>query len=76
MNRLNPSILVSLIGGGLSYGIADKGEVNNPLVEYGTLLPLFVGTWLVANHLPDYFLGGAWDHRKQIDVSMEKEEAD
>ena len=40
------------------------------------MLPLFVGTWLVANHLPDYFLGGAWDHRKQIDVSMEKEEAE
>ena len=65
-----------LIGGGLSYGIADKGEVNNPLVEYGIVLPLFVDTWLVANHLPDYFLGGAWDHRKQIDVSIEKEEAD
>ena len=45
-------------------------------MEYGIVLPLFVGTWLVANHLPDYFLGGTWDHRKQIDVSMEKEEAE
>jgi hypothetical protein len=30
-------------------------------------------TW---SYLPDYFLGGAWDHKKEIDVLMTKEEAE
>ena len=29
---------------------------------------------LIYTHLPDYFLGGAWEHKTQINVSLQKEE--
>jgi len=31
---------------------------------------------LIRSHLPDYVLGGAWDHKERVDVLMKKKESE
>ena len=64
------SIMPALTVGALSLqGAPDKKNfVQQFLIASSMNLILF--------HLPDYVLGGAWDHRERVDVLMKKEESE
>ena len=71
LNRLVPiSFIPAMVIGGLSFQGSPDGKYFLPWFVFAS------ATNLIWSHLPDYFLGGAWDHKRQLDVSMEKEEAD
>ena len=71
VNRLVPlSIIQALVIGGMSFQGSPDGQNFLPWFLFASAINL---TW---SHLPDYFLGGAWDHKKEIDVRMTKETAE
>ena len=71
VNRLVPlSIMPALATGFWSFQGSPDGQNFLPWFLFASAMNL---TW---SHLPDYFLGGAWDHKKEIDVLMTKEEAE
>ena len=71
VNRLVPlSIMPALATGFLSFQGSPDGQNFVPWFLFASAMNL---TW---SHLPDYFLGGAWDHKKEIDVLMTKEDAE
>jgi hypothetical protein len=67
INRLIPiSLANALVVGGLSFQGSPDGK---------NFLPWFLvasSINLIWAHLPDYFLGGAWDHQKEIEILMKK----
>jgi len=71
VNRLVPlSIMPALVTGGMSFQGSPDGKHFLQWFLFASSINLI---WF---HLPDYFLGGAWDHKKEIDVLMTKEEAE
>jgi hypothetical protein len=68
--RINPKVSLSIVPavviGGMSYQGAPDGQNFLPWFLFATAVNL------VPLHLPDYFLGGAWDHDDMIAVSMKK----
>ena len=70
VNRLLPLSIMPALATGMSFQGSPDGQKFLPWFLFASAMDL---TW---SHLPDYFLGGAWDHEKQIDVLMKKEEAD
>ncbi len=71
VNRLLPlSIIPALVVGGMSFQGSPDGQGFLPWFLFASAMNL---TW---SHLPDYFLGGAWDYKKEIDVRMTKETAE
>ncbi len=69
LNRLLPvSIVPAVVVGGLSFQGAPDGKNFLPWLVVASTLNLI---WC---HLPDYFLGGAYDHKKEIAVVMQKED--
>lgn len=57
-----------MIVGGLSFQGSPGGKNFLPWLVVASTLNII---WF---HLPDYFLGGAYDHKKEIAVIMQKEE--
>ena len=71
LNRLVPlSIMPALVVGAGSFQGSPDGQNFLPWFLSASAINL---TW---SYLPDYFLGGAWDHKKEIDVRMKKETAE
>ena len=72
VNRLIPlSFITPMVGGALISALkSSDGQLSWWWFLGGSAIHL---TWC---HLPDYFLGGAWDHKREIDVLMKKKEAD
>ena len=71
VNRLVPlSFMPAMVVGGLSFQGSPDGKNFLPWFLFASAMNL---TW---SHTPDYILGGAWDHKKEIDVLMKKKEAD
>ena len=70
-NRLIPlSIVPALTVGALSLqGAPDKENLGQWFLIASSMN-------LLWSHLPDYFLGGAWDHKERVDVQMTKEASD
>jgi len=71
LNRLVPlSIMPALVVGAGSFQGSPDGKHFFRWFFFASSVNL------IWTHLPDYFLGGAWDHKNGIDVLMKKEEAD
>ena len=68
VNRLVPlSIMPALVVGAGSFQGSPDGE---NFLQWFLIASAINLTW---SHLPDYFLGGSWDHKKEIDVRMAEE---
>ena len=73
--RINPLISISIAPAILLGGVWSLLE-DDPASRGTEKWMRFTFFNLLYMHLPDYFLGGAWEHNTQIDVSLEKEEVD
>lgn len=70
-NRLIPlSIVPALAVGAASFQGSPDGK------NFGKWFLIASSMNLLWSHLPDYFLGGAWDHKERVDVLMKKEESE
>ena len=70
VNRLVPLSIIQALVIGMSFQGSPDGQNFLPWFLFASAINL---TW---SHLPDYCLGGAWDHKKEIDVRMTKETAE
>jgi hypothetical protein len=72
--RINPLISIS-IAPAMLFAIPQSFLVEDP-ASRGLVWMGFTFFNLIFTLLPDYSLGGAWEHKTQDDVSLEKEEID